>query len=64
MPVVTVHMADENNTVEQKKALIHDITEAFVKNLGKPADAVTIMLNEVPLENIGKGYKTLKDIRG
>jgi len=38
-------------TVEQKRALAKDITEAVVKNLECPVDTVTIELEEYSPEN-------------
>ncbi|MCX6003081.1 MAG: 4-oxalocrotonate tautomerase [Chloroflexi bacterium] len=55
MPVVVVDMF-EGRTVDQKKQLVEGITAAFVK-IGVPAEAVHIILNDVPKHNWGTGGK-------
>jgi 4-oxalocrotonate tautomerase len=47
MPEVIVHAA-EGRTLEQKKALMKDITEAVVKNFGVPIESVTVSVIEAP----------------
>ena len=47
MPEVIVH-AVEGRSPEQKKALMLDITEAVVKNIGSPKEAVTVTILESP----------------
>lgn len=54
MPEVVVYML-EGRTLEQKRGLIKDITEAVVKNAGAKADAVTVSLVESPKTAKGKG---------
>lgn len=57
MPEVTVNMA-AGRTNEQKKAMMLDITEALVKNLGVDAAVVTVQIIETPLTDKMKGGKT------
>jgi 4-oxalocrotonate tautomerase len=45
MPEVYVH-AVRGRTLEQKRALIKDITDAVVRHFSAPADAVTIEIVE------------------
>ena len=45
MPEVYVH-AVRGRTLEQKRALIKDITEAVVRHFSAPADAVTVEIVE------------------
>ena len=54
MPEVVVY-ALEGRSVDQKRALMKDITAAVVKNFGAPADAVTVTLVESPKINKAKG---------
>lgn len=54
MPEVIIHAA-EGRTPEQKKALMKDISDAVVKNLGVPAEAVTVILQEAPKTHKMKG---------
>ncbi len=55
MPVVIVEMW-EGRTLEQKKQLAKDITEAFVKS-GTPAQAVHIILKDNLKCNWAQGGK-------
>jgi 4-oxalocrotonate tautomerase len=54
MPEVIVY-AVEGRSYEQKKALMKDITDAVVKNLGAPADAVIVSIMETPKTLKSKG---------
>jgi 4-oxalocrotonate tautomerase len=60
MPVVVVE-ADEGRTVEQKRGLVRDITEAVCKNFDVPPQSVTILIHEQKKENRGKGGKLAID---
>jgi 4-oxalocrotonate tautomerase len=54
MPEVIVY-AMEGRTLDQKRALVKDITDAVVKNFGAPIDAVTVQLVECPPTSKAKG---------
>lgn len=54
MPEIYVH-AVEGRTVEQKRALVQDITAAVVKNFNVAADAVMVQIIELAKENKAKG---------
>ena len=56
MPLVTVK-AVEGRTLEQKRRLVEDITEAVVKNFKVEPDAVTIDIIEYNKENLAKAGK-------
>jgi 4-oxalocrotonate tautomerase len=60
MPEVYVH-AVEGRSVEQKRALVRDITEAVVKNFGVAADAVLVEILESPRHNKAKGGVLFSD---
>jgi len=60
MPLVTVK-AVGGRTVEQKRALAKDITEAVVKNFEVPPDAVTIDIVEYSKENFAKAGQLFID---
>lgn len=62
MPEVQVFMA-EGRTDDQKKAMMRDITEALVKNLGVSADVVTVQIVEARLADKMKGGKTFVEIK-
>jgi len=52
MPVVNIDTWPMK--AEQKAELIKKVTEAFA-SLGVPAQAVTVLIRETPLENWGSG---------
>lgn len=54
MPLVTVKVL-EGKTVEQKRALVKDVTEAVVKHFEVPASAVTVDIVDLKKENIAVG---------
>jgi 4-oxalocrotonate tautomerase len=60
MPVVVVE-ADEGRTVEQKRGLVKDITEAVCKNFKVDPQAVTVLIHEQKKENRGKCGKLAID---
>jgi 4-oxalocrotonate tautomerase len=55
MPVITVEMWDGRN-IDQKKVLVEGITGTFVK-IGVPAEAVHVIIHDVPKHNWGTGGK-------
>jgi 4-oxalocrotonate tautomerase len=57
MPLVDI-MLLEGRTQEQKKALFKAVTDAIVKSIGAPRDAVRITLYEVPMEHYSVGGMT------
>jgi len=54
MPEVIVY-ALEGRSLDQKRGLIKDITDAVVKNFGAAAEAVTVQIVEAPKTAKGKG---------
>jgi 4-oxalocrotonate tautomerase len=54
MPEVVVYLL-EGRTLDAKRSLVKDITDAVVKNLGAPPEAVTVSLVETPKTAKGKG---------
>jgi 4-oxalocrotonate tautomerase len=54
MPEVYVH-AVKGRTLEQKRALVKDITDAVVKNFNAPADAVVVSIIETEATSKAKG---------
>jgi 4-oxalocrotonate tautomerase len=60
MPEVTVKLV-EGRTIEQKRGLVKDITEALVKNIGTKAENVTIDIIEYSRENKAKAGKLFLD---
>jgi 4-oxalocrotonate tautomerase len=60
MPLVTVK-AVVGRTVEQKRGLVKDITEAVVKNFNTTPDAVIVDIIEMGKEDFAKAGKLLID---
>ena len=54
MPEIYVH-AVEGRTLDQKRALVRDITVAVVKNFNVPADSVMVQIVESTKQNKAKG---------
>jgi 4-oxalocrotonate tautomerase len=62
MPLVTIKIT-EGRTVEQKRGMAKDVTEAIAKNIGCPASAVQIDIVDLKQENIAQGGKLFIDGR-
>ena len=60
MPSVTVK-AIEGRTMEQKRGLVKDITDAVVKNFKVEPDAVNIDIIEYSRENLAKAGQLIID---
>lgn len=54
MPEILVHIV-EGRSVESKKALMRDITEAVVKNFSVPAERVVVQIVESPKNSKMRG---------
>lgn len=54
MPEIIVYAA-EGRTIEQKRALCKDITDAVVKHFGADPEAVVVSIMETPRGNKSKG---------
>jgi 4-oxalocrotonate tautomerase len=61
MPEIVVH-ALEGRSVEQKRALIKDLTDAVVRNYNVDAGTVTINIVESARENKAKGGVLFSDM--
>ena len=60
MPLVTIKII-EGRSIEQKRAMVKDVTEAIVKNIGCPPAAVHIDIVDLKRENISQGGKLHSD---
>jgi len=58
MPLVIVE-ALEGRTVEQKRGLVKDITDAVCKNFKTNPEIVTVLIHEVKGENISNAGKLM-----
>jgi 4-oxalocrotonate tautomerase len=63
MPEVVVYIV-EGRSLDQKRGLVQDITQAVMKNTGAPADAVTISLIETPKASKAKGGVLFSEMPG
>ena len=60
MPLVIVE-ADAGRTIDQKRGLVKDITEAVSKNFAVPPEVVRILIHEGKKENRAMGGKLAID---
>jgi 4-oxalocrotonate tautomerase family enzyme len=56
MPIVQVELL-EGRTTEQKRALVEKVTQAVVESVGAPAENVTVIIRDMPKENLGRAGK-------
>ena len=62
MPLVTIKII-EGRTIEQKRGMVKDVTEAIVKNIGCKTEGVTIDIVEYSKENLAAGGELFIDTR-
>lgn len=60
MPEIIVYAA-EGRTIEQKRGLCKDITEAVVRHFGTAREAVVVSIMETPKVNKSKGGVLFSD---
>jgi len=60
MPLVTIKSV-AGRTIEQKRGLVKDVTEAVVKNFGVKPESVTIDILEYGRENFAQSGKLFID---
>ncbi len=60
MPVITIE-AIEGRTIDQKRALVKDITEATVKHFKIEPEAVHIHIIELSRDNVAKAGRLFID---
>ncbi len=60
MPLIIIE-ADAGRTIEQKRGLVKDITDAVCKNFNVPPEAVSILMHEGKKENRARGGKLAVD---
>ncbi len=63
MPFVNIKMTEGSSTPEQKAVLIEGVTKLIVETLGKPADSILVLIEEISTDNWGKGGKTITELR-
>lgn len=60
MPVVILKMA-KGRTLDQKREVVRQFTETLVRTLDVPPDMVTVLVEELDRENIGKAGVLLSE---
>lgn len=60
MPVVQIELFG-NKTLEQKRLLTKNVTQAIAESLNYPTDCITIILREMSKENYSLGGKLYAD---
>jgi len=61
LPEIVVYLL-EGRTLEEKRGLVKDVTAAVVKNIGAPAESVTVSLVETAKTAKGKGGVLFSDM--
>jgi 4-oxalocrotonate tautomerase len=61
MPEIVVYMI-EGRSMDEKRALVKDVTAAVVKNVGVPPEAVVISIVEQPKTTKSKGGVLFSDM--
>jgi len=60
MPVVTIQMSS-GKSVDQKRQIVEEITDTLVRTLRVDPSMITILIQELPRENIGKTGRLLSE---
>lgn len=60
MPIIRVEMF-KGRSEEQKRAIVRDLTDAFVKAAGGNPDSVHVILSDVDKVNWGSGGQLFSD---
>jgi 4-oxalocrotonate tautomerase len=63
MPTINIDIGLGQTNEEQKKQLISRLTADAAEITGMPAGTFITFINEFPLENIGLGGVTVKELR-
>ncbi|MFC2012957.1 2-hydroxymuconate tautomerase [Chloroflexota bacterium] len=60
MPLVIIY-ADEGRSIDQKRGLVKDITEAVCKNFAAPIENVSVLIRDLQKENRARAGKLAID---
>jgi 4-oxalocrotonate tautomerase len=63
MPVISVTLGQGQTTSEQRRELVERFTNIGAEITRLPQQAFTILINELSVDSIGVGGKTLEQIR-
>lgn len=53
MPIITVKML-EGRTIEQKRELVKEVTEAVSKTVNAPKENISVIIEEMPKQHYAK----------
>lgn len=60
MPLINIKML-EGRTIEQKRDLVAQVTEAVVQTTGAPAERVSIVIEEMPKHHFAQAGKLMSE---
>lgn len=60
MPLIQVEMF-EGRTMDQKREMVKEVTDALCRTIGCNSDAVTIVIREMSRDNLAKAGKIFSD---
>ena len=63
MPYINVKITDENETTDQKKAIVKGCTKVMVDVLNKSPATTFVVIDEVNTDNWGIGGEIVTEIR-
>jgi 4-oxalocrotonate tautomerase len=63
MPIISIDLGVGQTNEEQKKQLIRRLTSDAAEIIGLPNETFITFVKEFPLENIGLGGTTVKELR-
>lgn len=63
MPIISVALGEGQTSPKQKEELIRRLTSTAIDITSLPAQAFTVLINELPNANIGVAGKTLTELR-
>lgn len=63
MPVINIDLGLGQTSEGQKQQLISRLASDAAEIMGMPAEKFITFINEFPLENIGIGVKSLKELK-
>jgi 4-oxalocrotonate tautomerase len=63
MPVINIDLGLGQTSETQKKQLISRLTSDAAEIIGMPTEKFITFINEFPLENIGLGGSTIKELK-
>ena len=60
MPVITI-AGNENIDIDKKREMVEDVSKIVSKEYDLPIEAITVLIQEYPFENVGTAGELLID---